>query len=165
MLIKKNVMAVAFGLALSSGAVYAAPGDIHDDQVLFTVSANVPSSDFYAKAENDWHLIDQSLVYRDGILQPITDKRIEMKSTHGAIRAKLDYAAALQPSASTGTDIPLTISLNGQVLGATAPVEVYPEANAGRVVFTPLRIATTNATYQPGSYTGNVSMLFETTEP
>lgn len=165
MLAKKNVMALAFGLALSSSAVFAAPGDTHNDQVLFTVSAIVPASDFYAKAENDWHLIEQPLVYRDGILQPITDKRIEMKSTHGAIRAKLGYAAELLPSATGGTAIPLTIALNGKVLGATTPVEVYPGSDAGKVVFAPLRIATTNPTYQPGNYSGNVSMLFETKEP
>jgi hypothetical protein len=165
MLVKKHVMVAVCSLALSSGAVFAAPGDTHYDQVLFTVSAIVPSSEFYAKAENDWHLIDQKLAYREGILQPITDKRIEMKSTHGAIRAKLGYAAELLPSSSSGTPIPLTISLDGQALTPTTPVEVYPASNAGRVVFTPLRIATTNTTFQPGNYSGNVSMLFEGTEP
>src|SRR5207253_11490953 len=106
-----------------------------------------------------------SMVYRDGVLKPITDKRIEMKSTYAAaIKAKLGYAAELQPS-STGAPIPLTITLSNRALDANTFVEVYPASNAGHVVFAPLKIATTNSTFSPGNYSGTVSMLFETTEP
>ncbi|WP_409278210.1 CS1 type fimbrial major subunit [Pseudomonas defluvii] len=123
------------------------------------ITADIPSDTFYVNSDTGWESAPQALVYNvvTETLAPI-QQRYQAKSTTGAISAKLNGV----PQINSGADaILLDVELNGIKL-TNAAVEVISKADAATPSFMPIRVSAQTGKYQPGSYTGSISMTFET---
>jgi len=130
-----------------------------------TVTAQIPTDNFYVQPVGDWINTPQQLVYNvyTKELSPVS-RQFDIKSTLGPVQAFLSSPASIASGANT---IPLSVSVAGKVLNTT-PVEVLNTADAltGKVVS--LDILAANAPvggYVPGTYQGVVHMMFESEAP
>ena len=159
---KKTLAAVTLGLVFVSGAALA-------EQIPHTVmvEAVVPTSSFNVEPQGSW--IANPLVLQwdaaNETLRPNGGNNFSMKSTLGAISAHLDYPATL---ASGSNSVDLTVEVAGKVLAVGTATELYtaPQASAGQTA--ELRISAvkpSGAGFVPGSYAGNVALMFESVAP
>jgi hypothetical protein len=162
---KQSIMALCVGaLMLSSAMVFAAR-----EQHTFEVSVDIPTLGFYViPAESNWIHQEQTLPWN---LSTSTlgglRKQFDVKHDTSAIEARLES----EPYLSNGREeqnIYLRVSFNGQELshepqprqvvsadqamtGGRFPLEIQPKVPAGG--------------YKPGTYYGNVLLVFSAAAP
>ncbi|MGP9800815.1 CS1 type fimbrial major subunit [Rheinheimera sp. NSM] len=157
---KHKLTLSALALLMSSAAL----AEPIEHQV--TVTATVPTEAFYVTpAGGNWMNDPQDLGYNSatGQLNSVT-RQLDMRSTSGAISAHLLGS----PNIISGSDrIDLTINVNGVALSTTSGVVLAAtEAAAGdRVNFQIVPETAPTGGFEPGSYTGIISMVFETPDP
>ena len=155
---KKHLVAAA--LVMASGTALA-------EQVPFSiqVEAVVPSANFYVTPfGSNWINSPVALIWNPtaGELMPAT-KQFEMMSSLGGIKASVTNL----PKLAAGSDlIDLQVSVGGKTL-STTPVEVLTSAEASTAKRQEFKIAATKpgSGFKPGSYTGNIELMFESTTP
>lgn len=158
---KHTLLALPLALVLA-GSAWA---DQRIDHTI-TVTANVPTDKFFVEpVGGNWMNDPQSMSYRpvDGTLEPIR-KQLSVKSTSGAIKAKLLNAPAMTSGANT---IGLSVKIGDRVLSTSSEtVTNVADAAAGTVVdFLVTAAAKPTLGYTPGSYQGLVNIVFETPDP
>lgn len=132
-----------------------------------TVTATVPVERFYVEPlGGNWMNDPQNMSYRpvDGTLEPIR-KQLSVKSTSGAIKAKLMNTPSIANGASS---IPLTVAIAGRNLSTAAAGEIIAsvdDAKNGTVVDFTVTAVKGSAAYAPGAYQGMVNVIFETPDP
>lgn len=130
-----------------------------------TVTAQIPTDNFYVQPVGDWINSPQSLEYNvyTKALSPVS-RQLDIKSTLGPVRAFLSSPASIASGVNT---IPLVVSVAGQALTTTPAVIMNAaDANTGKIVG--LDIIASNAPvagYTPGTYQGVVHMMFESEAP
>lgn len=123
------------------------------------VTALVPTAVFSILDEHGWMNETQKMgLGSDGNLESIRGKRMIVKSTTGAISARLGNEAVLT---SRGDRIPLTITANGVDLDTTSK-EVVTAADAAKPFYMNMDITPATGPYAPGSYMAFVDVTFET---
>lgn len=123
------------------------------------ITAEVPTAAFTFIDEHGWMNENQKMTLgSDGNLQTIAGKRVIVKSTTGAISARLESDATLT---SRGDRIPLTITANGVDLTNTAQ-EIVSATDAADRFWMNMDIAAASGPYQPGNYMAFVDVTFET---
>ncbi|MGE8391518.1 adhesin [Pseudomonas sp. BIGb0427] len=158
---KRTFLALPLAL-LAVGNVFAA--DALEKQV--TVTATVPTENFYVEpVGGNWMNEPQNMAWnalRES-LEPI-NKQLQVKSTTGAISARLLSPAVINSGANS---IGLDVAVNGTGLTTTStPVVPAAAAAAGsRISFDIAARSAGAGGYVPGNYQGIVSMLFETVSP
>ncbi|QCI11257.1 adhesin [Pseudomonas putida] len=156
----------ALMLALPLAALIAGPAMAEDPiekQVL--VTATIPTAAFYVEpVGGNWMNDPQDMAWNSfqGSLNPIR-KQLQAKSTIGPITAHLLSPAVV----SSGVDaIDLDVKIGDTVL-TTSATEILTDVQAapGAVVDFEVTPQVPAGGYQPGSYQGLVSMMFETAAP
>ncbi|MGN4048353.1 CS1 type fimbrial major subunit [Pseudomonas sp. SM4] len=135
----------------------------------FEVSVSIPSSGFHVlPADPGWISREQRLPWSllNSTLGGLR-KDFDVKNEGGAIEAQLDGVAYLS-SGESQHNINLQVVFNGRVLKVGEAVEVVSSVDAkqGRRVLleiTPQRPE--DGVYKPGSYFGNVNMMFNAVLP
>ena len=123
------------------------------------VTALVPTAVFSLIDEHGWMNENQKMsLGADGNLETIGGKRVLVKSTTGAISARLESEAVLT---SRGDRIPLTITANGVDLDNTSK-EVVSATDAAARFWMNMDIAAAPGPYAPGNYMAWVDVTFET---
>lgn len=157
---KLNKVALAASVLFCSSAIAA-------ERVEHTVNvtAQIPTDSFYVQPVGDWINTPQQLGYNTytGELSPVV-RQLDIKSTLGPVQAFLSNSASI---ASWSNNIPLSVSVGGQVL-STTPAEVLNTADASTGKIVSLDIVAANAPvggYVPGTYQGVVHMIFESEAP
>lgn len=159
---KASILALPAAL-LFAGAALA---DQRIDHTV-TVTATVPVERFYVEPlGGNWMNDPQNMSYRpvDGTLEPIR-KQLSVKSTSGAIKAKLMNAASMTSGANT---IALNVSVGGKTLGTAAAGEIVAsvdDAKNGTVIDFQVSAVKPAGAFVPGSYQGLVNVIFETPDP
>ncbi|MBD8475765.1 adhesin [Pseudomonas sp. CFBP 8770] len=131
-----------------------------------TVTATVPTDKFIVEPlGGNWMNEPQNMSFKpvDGTLEPIR-KQLTMKSTSGAITAKLMNT----PTMTSGTNsIGLNVKVGSQALSTTSEIVAnVADAAAGTVVdFLVTAGGKPSAGYAPGAYQGTVNLVFETPDP
>lgn len=131
-----------------------------------TVTATVPTDKFIVEPlGGNWMNEPQNMSFKpvDGSLEPIR-KQLTMKSTSGAITAKLMNT----PTMTSGTNsIGLNVKVGTQALSTSSETVVnVADAAAGTVVdFLVSAGSKPNSGYAPGAYQGTVNVVFETPDP
>jgi hypothetical protein len=149
---------LALPLALLAAGQAMAANDLISKQI--QVTAYIPTSAFSIEDEDGWMNRTQQMSMRNGNLQKITN-RVVVKSTTGAISARLENAAEL----AYRTDrIPLTITANGVDLTTTA-AEIVASGDATTPYYMAMDITAPAGPYEPGAYMGFVDVTFETPLP
>lgn len=154
-------------LALPVAMLFAgvAMADQRIDHIV-TVTATVPTDKFIVEPlGGNWMNEPQNMSFKpvDGSLEPIR-KQLTMKSTSGAITAKLLNS----PTMTSGTNsIGLNVRVGTQALSTTSEtVANATDAAAGTVVDFLVTAGTKPAAgYAPGAYQGTVNLVFETPDP
>ena len=162
---KQSAMALCVGaLMLSSAMVFAAR-----EEHTFEVSVDIPTLGFYViPAESDWIHREQTLPWdlntqRLGVLR----KNFDVRHDSSAIEARLES----EPFLSNGREeqnISLRVNFNGRLLShepQPRQVVTAEQARAGGrfpLVITP-RLPTGG--YKPGTYYGNVLLVFSAAAP
>jgi hypothetical protein len=164
-MIKQSAFALGLGVtAMISTQVFGAR-----EEHRFEVSVDIPTLGFYViPAETNW-------IHREQVLpwNPDTKtlgglrKNFDVKHDHSAIFARLES----QPYLSNGRDdqnVYLRVSFNGRELSnIEQPREVVPVAQAVPGGRFPLEIQpqTPIGGYKPGTYHGNVQLVFSAAAP
>lgn len=146
-------------LALTSSAVFAAGEARHSISLI----AHVPTNGFYV-VPTDPDLVnkDQDMSY-----SPSTGKMgevngfFDVRNNNGSVHASLE---SLPKLIAGSTAIDLQVSFNNKVL-TTTPQMVVGEAESDANYRAPLRIAALGNTFEPGDYTGAVTMMFDAVTP
>ncbi|MFL9628766.1 CS1 type fimbrial major subunit [Aeromonas jandaei] len=130
-----------------------------------TVTAQIPTENFYVQPVGDWMSTPQKLIFNpfSQKLDPLA-KQLEMKSTIGPIKGYLVYPATM---ASGKESIGLTVKVAGVALTTTsAELLTQSDARAGKQIGLEIipAVAPTGG-YKPGNYQGIVSMMFESEAP
>lgn len=164
-MIKQSAIALCLGaLTLMSSLAFAAR-----EEHTFEVSVDIPSLGFYViPSEMNWIHIEQTLPWN---LQTKTlgglRKNFDVKHDTSAIYARLES----EPYLSNGRDeqnIYLRVSFNGKQLSPdTQSREVLSAAQAVAGGRFPLEIQPTTPVggYKPGTYHGNVQLIFNAAAP
>jgi hypothetical protein len=123
------------------------------------ITAVVPTAVFSFIDEHGWMNENQKMALgAGGDLEAITGKRVVVRSTTGAVSARLESEAVLT---SRGNRIPLTITANGVDLNNTSQ-EVVSATDAANPFWMDVDIAAQAGPYQPGNYMAFVDVTFET---
>ncbi|WP_263261727.1 fimbrial protein [Pseudomonas sp. RIT-PI-S] len=123
------------------------------------VTALVPTAVFSFLDEHGWMNETQKMALgSNGNLEGIVGKRVLVRSTTGAISARLESEAVLT---SRGDRIPLTITANGVDLSNTSQ-EVVSAADAANRFYMNMDISAADGPYAPGNYMAFVDVTFET---
>lgn len=159
----------AFAASLSAATLMSSQVFAAREEHEFEISVNIPTLAFYViPAETDW-------IHREQILpwNPHTStlgglrKYFDVKHDTSAIEARLET----EPYISNGNDaenIYLRVSFNGQALSHDAqPRQVVSaqEAMAGSRVRLDIEPTIPTGGYKPGSYYGNVLLVFSAVAP
>jgi fructose-specific component phosphotransferase system IIB-like protein len=153
---KSAVAAAAF--AAGSTAAMAETKDLS-----IAVFAEIPTATFYVTASPTWNASEiQSFGYSNGALQPMS-RSLEIKSTIGAVRAYLLTTAELLGAANK--KIGIDVVINGKTLnvGSSQTVEVLDKATAATGKRVSVTLTPSTATSTPGTYNGQVAMVFDST--
>ncbi|PTU50008.1 hypothetical protein DBB42_22385 [Pseudomonas plecoglossicida] len=156
---KARFMAVPFLAFVASSALAIEP--IRKD---ITVEAVVPAVEFTVEPDASWANKPVKLDYQvdKEAFVPFSNK-FHAKSSVGAIEAKLQQAAIISSESET---IALDVKVGNKSLQLT-PVEVMSDADAKEGKELPISIDAIkpNDGYVAGTYSGTVSILFETAAP
>jgi hypothetical protein len=164
-MIKQWAIATLMGVAaLMSSWAFAARVE-H----LFEVSANVPSLGFYVlPTETDWIHREQMLPWNvNTSTLGSFRKHFDVRHDTSAIEARLESEAYLS-NGNDNQNIYLRVSFNGKELSHDAqPREVVSaaEAIAGSRVRLDIEPKVPVGGYKPGSYYGNVNLIFSAAAP
>ena len=159
---KSTILALPLAM-LFAGVVMA---DQRIDHTV-TVTATVPTDKFIVEPlGGNWMNEPQNMSFKpvDGSLEPIR-KQLTMKSTSGAIKAKLMNAASMTSGANT---IALNVSVGVKTLGTAAAGEIVAsvdDAKNGTVIDFQVSAVKPAGAFVPGSYQGLVNVIFETPDP
>lgn len=135
----------------------------------FEVSVSIPSSGFHVlPADPGWISREQRLPWSllNSTLGGLR-KDFDVKNESGAIEAQLDGVAYLS-SGESRHDINLQVVFNGKVLKVGEAVEVVSSVDAKqgrRVLLEITPQVPDDGIYKPGSYFGNVNMMFNAVLP
>lgn len=136
---------------------------------LFEVSVTVPSQEFYViPADPDWIHREQRLPWNlaTSTLGGLR-KYFDVRNEAGSIEARLEG----RPYLSNGKDVDdigLRVLFNGKLLSELTSSEVVPMSEAAqgkRVLLEVLPMPPADGVYKPGSYFGNVNMVFNAVLP
>ncbi|MBC2678589.1 adhesin [Pseudomonas sp. CFBP 8758] len=158
---KSSVLALPLALLFTGSAM----ADQRIDHTV-TVTATVPTDKFIVEPlGGNWMNEPQNMSFKpvDGSLEPIR-KQLTMKSTSGAIKAKLLNS----PTMTSGSNsIGLNVKVGNQALSTSSEIVAnVADAAAGTVVdFLVTAGAKPSAGYVPGTYQGTVNLVFETPDP
>ncbi|CAM3828296.1 Adhesin [Pseudomonas reidholzensis] len=158
---KRTLLALPLALFCATSAFAIDP---IEKQVLIT--AQIPTAAFYVEpVGGNWMNDPQELTWNSfqGTLDPVI-KQLQVKSTVGPISAYLVSPAVI---ASGTHNIELDVKVGDTVL-QTTPAEVVSAAQASTGAIIGFEVAAQAAPvtgYEPGSYQGLVSMMFETAAP
>ncbi|OXX74220.1 CS1 type fimbrial major subunit [Vibrio sp. V03_P4A6T147] len=148
---------------LFSGSIMAAETVEHT----VTVSAQIPSENFYVAAVGDWINSTQKLQFNPntGKLASFS-QQMEVKSTIGPIKGYLLNKAALS-RANGNEEIDLIVKLAGKELSTESQelLTLDNVRNGKKVGFDIVPAAAPSGGYTPGNYQGVVSMVFESEAP
>ncbi|MBQ0399373.1 adhesin [Providencia rettgeri] len=162
-MLKKSLM-----VTLLSGAAFASMFANAADEQHYTIelSATIPSEAFQVTpVESGWINQTQEMPYDLGTnkLQPFS-KQFQYKNTSGGIQATLTNTDSNgDPILSNGSDIiPLAVTFNGVKLSnEAATVVAADQAKAGGRTNLRITQKTDDALNVTGSFTGQVSLVFE----
>jgi hypothetical protein len=151
-------------LMLSSALAYAAR-----EEHVFEVSVDIPTLEFYViPAESDWIHLEQTLPWDVGTSRlGGLRKNFDVRHDAGAIEARLES----EPYLSNGRDeqnIFLRVNFNGRLLShEPQPREVVPADLARTGGRFPLEITPKRSAdgLKPGTYRGNVHLIFSAAAP
>jgi hypothetical protein len=135
----------------------------------FEVSVSIPTSSFHVlPADPGWISREQRLPWSllNSTLGGLR-KDFDVKNEGGAIEAQLDGVAYLS-SGESRHDINLQVVFNGKVLKVGEAVEVVSSVDAKqgrRVLLEITPQVPDDGIYKPGSYFGNVNMMFNAVLP
>lgn len=157
---KHTLFAIPMALLLATSAF----ADQRIDHTV-TITATVPTDAFYVEPlGGNWMNDPQNMSYRpfDATFEPVR-KQLSMKSTTGAIQAKMLNL----PAMTSGTDtIGLDVVIAGKKLNLTSqPVVLEADAKNGAVVDFMVAAVKPTTGFKPGNYQGIVNMVFETPDP
>lgn len=160
---KKFIALAPLALVLVSASALAVDPIAHQ----MTVTATVPTDDFYVTPAGggNWMNDPQNLDYNAQTKTLATFVRqLDMKSTTGPITAKLTSPVEIS-NGTPAQNIGLSVLVNNVALSTTSAEVLSATLSAtGQTVPFQVRAADAPAGgYAPGSYTGLVGMLFETT--
>lgn len=160
MMFKKIAFAAPLAvLALGSSMAFGAGEARHSISLI----AHVPTNGFYVVP------VDPDLVNKDQDMsyQPSTGKMgevnafFDVRNNNGSVHASLVSAPRLISGAAA---IDLQVKFNNTVL-TTTPQLVVGEAESDANFRAPLKIAALGNNFQPGDYTGAVTMMFDAVPP
>lgn len=150
-------------LLLASGSLMAAERIEHT----VTVTAQIPTENFYVVPVGDWHITPQRLTW-DPYRKVLNgfNKPMDIKSTLGPVKAFLAYPPKLS-SDGYKNNIDLQVKVAGVAL-TVVPTQILNQADAsiGKLVameVTPVKEK--NVEYEPGNYQGVVNVMFESEAP
>lgn len=163
MKLSKTLLAATAALMISPGVALA-------DSMSITVGveATVPVADgLQVDAVGDWEGTNLTMGWDidNADLKPIS-KQLDIINKSGGVQAYLADPAVLASDSSLAT-IPMTVTVNGKELkaGSAATVEILNATEAASVKRVGMIIKATKPTapavYAPGSYVGNVTMVFD----
>jgi hypothetical protein len=156
---KKFAIAVPMTLlALSTSMAFAA----EESRSSINITAEIPSSIFYAQPVNPEFGKDEKMSYRvlDGTLADVVGQ-FDIKHPEGSVNAYVEGGPQPLFNGSVAQNIPLTYTFNGTVLtGTSQEVVGDTESNAG--MRAELRISATKPTAtQVGQYSANPVVIFD----
>jgi hypothetical protein len=164
-MIKRSTIAMGVGAMMLFGASAFAAREEH----IFEVSVDIPTLGFYViPAESNWIHLEQTLAWniQTSSLEGLR-KNFDVKHDTSAIEARLDA----EPYLSNGRDeqnIYLQVSFNGKVLSHDPrPVQVVSaeQAMAGGRFALEIQPKTPPGGFKPGTYYGNVQLMFNVAAP
>jgi hypothetical protein len=145
------------------------PGFAAREEHSFEVSVSIPTPSFYViPVETDWIHLEQTLPWngRNATLGSLS-RNFDVRHDAGAIKARLETV----PYLSNGTasqNIPLRVYFNGaEVDNYPLPRQVVAASDAMRGARVPLVIEPQRpyTGYKPGTYYGNVVLVFSAAAP
>lgn len=160
-----NKSLAALAVLVASGFAVAHAAD--NQQFTIKLSASVPSDTFHViPVDTGWISQEQSMGYDIATRKlQVFEKQFQYKSTSGAIQATLtgNLNTQGQPQLSSGVDnIPLKVFFNNKEVTNTASTVVEAaDAQAGGRTSLKISQADDTALTVNGSFTGQVSMIFE----
>ncbi len=161
---RKIALVTLTGLLLACTCAHAAR-EVQE----FEVSVSIPTSSFHVlPADPGWISREQRLPWSllNSTLGGLR-KDFDVKNEGGAIEAQLDGVAYLS-SGESRHDINLQVVFNGKVLKVGEAVEVVSSVDAKqgrRVLLEITPQIPDDGIYKPGSYFGNVNMMFNAVLP
>jgi hypothetical protein len=161
---RKIALVTLTGLLLACTCAHAAR-EVQE----FEVSVSIPTSSFHVlPADPGWISREQRLPWSllNSTLGGLR-KDFDVKNEGGAIEAQLDGVAYLS-SGESRHDINLQVVFNGKVLKVGEAVEVVSSVDAKqgrRVLLEITPQVPDDGIYKPGSYFGNVNMMFNAVLP
>jgi hypothetical protein len=178
MFTKKLLLTASLSLLSAASLAQIAPAiTATDNKHAFDieVTATIPDNAFQLRKTGTWanaKTNDLELAWDEDKhqLKPATEK-LAIRSTSGAVKAKLAAPAELTHKSKTTTKIPLTVTYNNETLDtATSKVVIDKDAADIDIYTAPgfdFTVAVTNPGEQKysGDYSGTVSVLFETDAP
>lgn len=162
-MLKKSLMVTLFS-SIAFSSMFANAAD--EQHYTIELSATIPAENFHViPVESGWVNQIQEMVYDLGTnkLQAFS-KQFQYKNTSGGIQATLNNTDSNgDPILSNGTDIiPLSVTFNGVKLSNEAVTVVDADrAKAGGRTNLRITQKTDEALDMTGSFTGQVSMVFE----
>lgn len=156
--IKKTLLTATAALIITPAVSFAA-----DSAITVDVRAIVPNADGMSiTAEGGWDSTAQTLRWdEDNEVFAAFRNNIRAKSS-AAIEAYLDVT----PQLRSGTDtVNISVKLDGAELGVGAAsrkeVANVAQATAGKLIETEINAVEPTGGFVPGTYQGNVTMMFE----
>jgi hypothetical protein len=138
------------------------------ERQIFEVSVSIPTNDFHVLPVDPQLLTRQQVLEWDasrGGLRPLV-ANFDVRNSAGAVRAYLDAAPVMSNGSNT---FGLTVRFNGKALApkAVSAVEVLSEraGNSGARVSMEVVPERPEGGYLPGTYYGNVRMIFDAVAP
>ncbi|WP_285420437.1 CS1 type fimbrial major subunit [Pseudomonas sp. efr-133-TYG-5] len=146
-------------LALSSSVVFAAGEARHS----ISLVAHVPTNGFYVvPTDSDLVNKDQDMSFSPvtGAMKPV-EGFFDVRNNNGSVHGSLEGIPKLVGGSNT---IDLKVEFNGKELTQT-PQMVVGEAESDVNYRAPLRISAKGSNFNPGDYTGSVTMMFDAVPP
>jgi hypothetical protein len=156
---KKIAFAAPLAVLALSSSVFAAGEARHS----ISLVAHVPTNGFYVvPVDPDLVNKDQDMSYRpaSGTMGEVNGF-FDVRNNNGSVHASLESVPKLIAGA---TSIDLQVALNNVVL-TTTPQMVVGETESNVNYRAPLNIKAVGTTFEPGDYTGAVTMMFDAVPP
>ncbi|OXX52476.1 CS1 type fimbrial major subunit [Vibrio sp. V10_P2A27P122] len=150
-------------MVFASGSIMAAETVEHT----ITVTAQIPSENFYVTPVGDWMSSTQKLQFNPNTQKLDTlSRQMEVKSTIGPIKGYLLYKPALS-RVNGNEEIGLTVNFAGVALTTESQdlLTLANVQNGKKVGFEVIPDAAPNNGYKAGSYQGVINMVFESEAP
>lgn len=162
---KKNVMAALFATTLTAAVTPAMADD--PSTLTFDLEATIPVARYYVKFNTPTFPDAPHTMHWDNISETLgnVSTQLKAKNTVGNITAHLDSAAELVHITDGSKKIPLEVKIGTEALsvGNSQAVEILPASETAEVLRTLVVSPQTSPApaYDPGSYEGTVTMMFD----